>query len=102
MRKKNEFSATNIKLKVHKPENGELYFNLIHEEPSAKLYTGSALPISEVDRRNNAIRIRAYVRLIINGRYVTRSRKAFLRWPNLEIEITEQFQVYLFTMPSSI
>lgn len=40
--------------------------------------------------------------MIINGRYVARSRKQFLRWPNLEIEISEQFQVCLFTMPSSI
>jgi hypothetical protein len=48
------------------------------------------------------MRIRAYVRLIINGRYVTRSRKAFLKWPSFEIEFTEQFQICLFTMPSSI
>lgn len=48
------------------------------------------------------MRIRSYVRLIINGKYVSRSRKAFLRWPNLEIEIAEQFQVCVFTMPSSI
>lgn len=48
------------------------------------------------------MKVRAYVRLMINGRYVTRTRKAFLKWPNFEIEVGEQFQVCLFTMPSSI
>lgn len=53
-------------------------------------------------RRNNINNIRAFVRLNINGRFVTRSRDAKLSWPNLEIEIMEQFQVCVFTMPSSI
>lgn len=92
-----------MRLKVHKLDNGELYFNLIHEEPSAKMIkTGAALPHSEISRRNSAVRVRAYIRLIINGRYVARSRKQFMRWPNLEIDISEQFQVCVFTMPSTI
>jgi CC2D2A N-terminal C2 domain len=33
---------------------------------------------------------------------VTRSRKVFLKWPNLELDIFEQFEIYVFTMPSSI
>jgi hypothetical protein len=74
----------------------------MHEEPSAKMFTGTALPSSEISRRNDVVKIRAFIRLIINGHYVTRSKKAFLRWPNLELEIAEQFEVYLFTMPSSI
>ena len=90
------------KLKVHKSEDGEFYFNLMHEEPSAKMYNGTALPSSEITRRNDVVKIRAFIRLIINGHYVTRSKKAFLRWPNLELEIAEQFEVYLFTMPTSI
>jgi hypothetical protein len=74
----------------------------MHEEPSGKKIDGSALPNSEISRRNGAMKIRAYVRLIINGKYVSRTRKAFLKWPNFEIEIMEQFQVNVFTMPSSI
>ena len=42
------------------------------------------------------------MRVIINGHYVTRSRKVFLKWPNLELDIFEQFEIYVFTMPSSI
>ena len=102
LRKKNGFSSTNIKMNVHKGLNDELYFNIVHEEPSSKQFGGAALPSSEVTRRNNTQRVRAYVRVIINGHYVTRSRKVFLRWPNLELDILEQFEVYLFTMPSSI
>ena len=60
----------------------------MHEEPTSDK---ASLPSSEISRRNNAMRIRAYVRLIINGKYVSRTRKAFLKWPNFEIEIGEQF-----------
>lgn len=70
---------------------GEYYFNLMHEEPSGKKFNGSALPGSEINRRNNAMKIRAYVRLIINGKYVSRTKKAFLKWPNFDIEVMEQF-----------
>ncbi len=100
VRKTNGFSGTNVKLKVHKSQpsgdnaisnEGEFYFNLMHEEPSGKKFNGTALPNSEVNRRNNAMRVRAYVRLVINGKYVSRTRKAFLKWPNFEIEIGEMF-----------
>lgn len=64
---------------------------MMHEEPSGKKFDGSALPNSEVSRRNNAMKIRAYIRLIINGKYVSRTRKAFLKWPNFEIEVMEMF-----------
>jgi hypothetical protein len=53
VRKKNDYSATNIKMNVHKGLNDELYFNIVHEEPSSKQYKGAALPSSEVTRRNN-------------------------------------------------
>ena len=69
----------------------EFYFNLMHEEPSGKKIDGTALPNSEISRRNSAMRARGYVRLIINGKYVSRTRKAFVKWPNFEIEIGEQF-----------
>jgi len=84
------YASSNVKLKVHKNhETGEFYFNLMHEEPSGKKFNGSALPGSEINRRNNAMKIRAYIRLIINGKYVSRTRKAFLKWPNFEIEVSE-------------
>ena len=109
IRKNRGFSSTNVKMKVHKQPvygggegPGEFYFNLMHEEPSQKKYDSTSLPGSEITRRNNIQRVRAYVRLMINGKYVSRTKKAFLKWPNFEIEISEQFQVCLFTMPSSI
>ena len=102
LRKEKGYAATNLKLMVHKSEDGEFFYNLMHEEPSSKTFTGAALPSTEISRRNDVIKIRAFIRLIINGHYVTRSKKAFLKWPNLELEIAEQFEVYLFTMPSSI
>jgi hypothetical protein len=90
VRAHNNYASSNVKLKVHKNgDTGEYYFNLMHEEPSGKKYNGTALPWSEIHRRNNAMRIRAYVRLIINGKYVSRTKKAFLKWPNFEIEVME-------------
>jgi hypothetical protein len=89
LRKKKQFSGTNLKLKVHKQDDGELHFNLMHEEPSSKMYNGTALPSTEITRRNDIVKIRAFIRLIINGHYVTRSKKVFLKWPNLELEIAE-------------
>ena len=71
LRKKNMYAASNLKLKVHKSDDGEFFFNLIHEEPSSKLYSGGALPSSEITRRNDIVKIRAFIRLIINGHYVT-------------------------------
>lgn len=64
---------------------------MMHEEPSGKKFNRTALPSNEVSRRNSVIKIRGYVRLIINGKYVARTKKAFLNWPNFEIEINEQF-----------
>lgn len=109
IRKTQGFSSTNVRMKVHKQpsiggehDNGEFYFNMMHEESSGKKYDGTNLPGSEVSRRSHIQSVRAYVRLIINGKYVSRTKKAYLKWPNFEIEIGEQFQVCLFTMPSSI
>ena len=103
IRNEKGFSATNVRLKVHKQRHTEDFdFNLLPEEPSSKMFNGSALTGREVSRRNKSMKIRAYVRLIINGKYVSRTRKAFVKWPNFEIEIMEQFQVHVFTMPSSI
>ena len=89
VRKTNKYSTTNVRLKVHKYDDGEIFFNLMHEEPSSKMENGTALPTSEITRRNNIVRVRAFIRLIINGHYVTRSKKVFLKWPNLELEIAE-------------
>ena len=103
LRKKNQYMSTPWKLKVLKGNNGELYFNLKNEQDVSKtLVNGNALPRSEEDRRSSAKSIRAYVRLIINGHYVARSRKQQMDWPSFEIDVAEQFQVCLFTMPSSI
>lgn len=90
------FASTNVMLKIHKNEDsGEIYFNLTKEEPSGKLdrgkNSGSALPHAEISRRNNAMNIRAYVRLKINGKFVSNTKKAKLSWPNFEIEVSELF-----------
>lgn len=70
LRLKNKYASSNVKLKVFmNDEIGEFYFNLMYEEPSAKKFDGTPLPNSEISRRGDAIKIRAYVRLIINVIY---------------------------------
>lgn len=61
----------------------------MHEEPAGKKDDGSALPGSEIKRRNNAMKITAYVRLVINDKPVAKTRAAFLKWPNFDIELME-------------
>lgn len=40
-------------MNMHQGANDELYFNIVHEEASMKQINGSALPSSEISRRNN-------------------------------------------------
>ena len=61
IRREQGFASTNVKMKVHKQQrlgdedqHGEFYFNLMHEEPSAKKFDGKTnLPGSETTRRND-------------------------------------------------
>jgi hypothetical protein len=41
-------SHSNTAASSNMEDHGELYFNLMHEEPSGKKFDGSALPNSEI------------------------------------------------------
>lgn len=105
LRKKNDFQATNVQLKVHQTrtkDGTEYTFNLTHANPSIKTFKGGSLPNSEASRRSNIKGLKAFARLYINGQKVSETQKQPVKWPSFEVELCEMFQVHVFTMPSSI
>jgi len=55
-----------------------------------------------VSRRNDMGRIRLYLRLLINGEFVAKTREVMMTGLTYEFHVGELFQVKLFTMPTSI
>ena len=44
----------------------------------------------------------AYCKLLIDGKYVSETRKVSIEWPSFEICILDQFQIHMFTLPSKV
>ena len=81
----------------------EMEFFLSYQDCSKDVdFQNKRLPNSEVARRRNITKVRYFVRIIINGQYVARTKKYFVEWPSFEINIHEKLQIFLFTKPSSI
>ena len=57
---------------------------------------------NEITRRNNVQKQRIFIRLLVNHKYVTRTKKAFINWPSFEADFQEKYQLYLYAKPSSI
>jgi len=57
---------------------------------------------TEINRRRSIQKQRIFIRLLVNNKYVTRTRKAFIQWPSFEADFQEQYQLYLYAKPSSI
>ena len=57
---------------------------------------------AETSRRHLIASTRIFVRIIVNGMYVTRTTKKFLVWPNFEVFFGEQFELHLFTRPVKV
>ena len=57
---------------------------------------------NEISRRRSIQTQRIFIRLMVNNKYVTRTRKAFFQWPTYEADFQEKFQLYLYAKPSSI
>ena len=60
------------------------------------------LPGRETSRRRNIKNLTVQCHLLINNKKVAMTQKYKVNWPNFTADIMEQFQVHLFTMPSSI
>jgi hypothetical protein len=99
------FNSTTIKLTVREfrspGQENEYDFYLASQEVGAEAYA-AAIPASEFTRRKTIGETRIFVRLLINGNYVARTKKEFLRWPGFDIQFTERFQVFLFSRPVKI
>jgi hypothetical protein len=64
--------------------------------------SGRELNSNEKSRRREVQKQRVYIRILINGEYVSRTRKCWIDWPSYEVNFMEKLEVYLFTKPSSI
>lgn len=100
VREKQTVSNTPIKLGVKTiVEEGrmpEYDFYLQAENPT------DVVPASEKSRRVLVGSTRIFVRIIVNGIYVTRTTKRFIIWPNFEVFFGERFELHLFTRPVKV
>lgn len=89
LRLQNKFSATNVRLKVHKQlmadGNTEYIFNLSQQNPSEKTTDGGSLKNREVSRRKSIQKLQVFCRLYINGKRVSETRKQPVLWPDFEV-----------------
>ena len=54
------------------------------------------------NRRRNLKNLEVFARLYINDQRVSETKPVKLKYPALEADLSEMFQVHVFTMPSSI
>jgi hypothetical protein len=107
LRDDQKFQSTNLKLSVLKFQNGENWmdsmfdyaFILHYSDPTADT---KIIPRRELDRRSRIIKVRSYVKIYINGVYVTKSDIYNLTWPNFELVIDTLFNVNIYTRPTKI
>jgi len=80
----------------------EYDFFLTGLEPTAENSEIIHLPASEITRRRSVQTSRICVRILINGAYVARTQKLFLKWPQFEVQFAERFQIHMFSRATSI
>lgn len=90
------FTITPYELKVFQgPDEKEVLFNL----NQTQVNEGEALIKNKKKKINNTT---GYCKLIIDGKYVTQTAKSQISWPNFELDILDQFDIHVFTLPSSV
>ena len=100
VRDKQHFASTSVKIGVKQIiENGrspEYDFYLQAENPT------DTVPSNENSRRLLIQSTRIFIRIIVNGVYVTRTTKRFLLWPSFDVFFGERFELHLFTRPVKV
>lgn len=99
-RQKQGHSNTSIKLGVRT-------IILSGKPPEYDFYLQSDNPADVINNNEKSRRLliqatRIFVRIIVNGIYVTRTTKRFLTWPNFEVFFGERFELHLFTRPVKV
>lgn len=104
LRAAQRYSSTTTKLSVREfREPGaetEYDFFLSSQEPSTE--QNQPVPSIELSRRRSIQATRVFIRIYINGMYVARTKKVFLKWPQFEVYFGERFQIHLFTRPVNV
>ena len=102
-RRKQNFSATNVELKVHQDRNEagdpDQMLDLKYDNGVTPETT---LPSTERSRQSRIKKMQMYAVLLINDRKVSKTNKVLISWPTFNFSMKEIFQVHVFTIPSSI
>lgn len=55
-----------------------------------------------VEAKEKAEAVRVYCKLLIDGVQVAETRRLPLKWPSYEVDLSDQFQIHVFTLPSKV
>lgn len=106
LRAANGYTSTCVKLGVrqyHDVKQDEYDFFLQPQEPSADTtILGVRIPNIELSRRKSIQAYRVFLRILVNGIYVARTTKKFMKWPQFQVSFSERFQLHLFSRPVKI
>ena len=107
LRDMQKYKSTNLRLNVLKfpttnKENPNIFdygFVLTYSEPTQE---EKILPKTEIERRNKVKKLKCFIKIYVNGIYVTESPKYTLIWPNFELDINNLFNLNVYTRPTKI
>jgi len=107
LRENQKFQSTNFKISVlrfptNSNENPNIFdyaFILSNSEPTQD---NKILPRVEIQRRQNIMKLKCYLKIFINNIFVADTKKYPLLWPNFEINMNDLLQVNVFSRPTKI
>ena len=98
------YHSTGVKLVVKEhtirtdeSDNIDYEFGLLHIDPER-----TKIPSNEKSRRANIEAMEVFAKIYVNEEYVTSTKPVPISFPNFEVDVGEQVQVFVLTMPNSI
>lgn len=76
-------------------EGKDVLFNLVKKAPGELDAAVSAT-------KAQAEATRVYCKLLIDGVEVAETRRMPINWPSYEVDISDQFQIHVFTLPAKV
>lgn len=92
IRKKQKFTATDVKLQVQIDKDSDEYiFGLVSAPTVDKTESGGSLPWGESSRKKSLQGLKVYARLYINGMKVSQTKAHNVLYPSLDLDLSEMF-----------
>ena len=93
---RNDEAQTTYELSVHHGADGkDILFNLVDKGHSDEDAVVKA-------RKSQTEATTVYCKLLIDGVQVAETRRLPLKWPSYEVDLSDQFQIHVFTLPSKV